>query len=215
MRRISEHKLYSNKKFTSFLPDKHFSPGLQLQISIGEIDLNDPAIEISGRVMFYHLLPGEQKFCIDRSICKEDFLNGPLAFEINTGDLVYKASTAIYFKLWDGANPTIRQELSDITIFPKTDTVNLTDDPLDFVRNLRSLNPQNFLQLITRDLEALEATIDRGSQQVFKKWTIVDQIIRLAGCGLIPSYYVDFAVERYSNEYAKTTERLGLKEITI
>ncbi len=215
MKRISEHKLYSDKKFTSFLPDKHFSPGIQLQISIGEIDLGDPAIEISGRVMFYHLLPGEQKICKDASFSKVDFLNGPFVFEVNTGDLVYKVSTAIYFKLPDGLNPNIRQELSDITIIPKLNAVNLNGDALDFVQNLRALNPENFLQLISRDLEALEATIDAGSQQVFKKWAIADQIIRLAGCGLIPLIYVDWAVERYYLEYGKTMERLGLNEIVL
>lgn len=215
MIRISEHKLYSDKKFTSFLPDQHFSPGLQLQISIGEIDLNDPAIEISGRIMFYHLLPGEQKFCRDRSLSKDDFLKGPFVFEVNTGDLVYKVSTALYFKLPEGANPITRQALSDITIMPDSYDVNLSGNPLDFVQNLRAINPKKILQLISRDLVPLEATIDEGSQQVFKKWAIADQILRLAGCGLIPTSYVDFAVERYSIPYAKTMERLGLNEIML
>lgn len=213
MRRISEHRLHSNKKFTSFLPENQFSPGLQLQISIGEVDLENPEIEISGRIMFYHLLPGEQKICKDPSISKDDFLNGSFIFEVNTGDLVYKVTTALYFKIPGDVNPNIRQELTEIELQPKLNAANLTGDAVDFVQNLRALSPQKFLQLISRDLEALEATIDAGSQQVFKKWAIADQIIRLAGCGLIPSSYVDFAAERYSNEYAKTAERLDLKKL--
>jgi len=215
MRRVSEHRLHCNKKFTSFLPDKHFSQGLQLQITIGEIDLANPEIEITGRVMFYHLLPGEQKICKDHSLSKHDFVNGPFIFEVNTGDLVYKVSTALYFKIPEGVNPNIRQVLTDIQVLPKLDTVDLTGEPLDFVQNLRALNPEKFLQLISRDLEALEASIDVGSQTFFKKWAIASQIINLAGCGMIPTSHISLAAERYSYPYAKTKERLGLNEEII
>ena len=215
MRFISEYKLYSNKKFTKFLPQKHFSPGIQLKIIIGDLDLLNPEIKINGRITFYHLLPGKERFRKDYSICKEDFFNGPCIFEINTGDLVSKVSTILYFKLPNGVNSSIRHELSEATLFPKLENVNLNGHALDFIQNIRALSPQNFIQLISRDLEALETTISMGSQQTFKKWAIANQIIRLAGCGMIPLSFIDLAVERYLYPYAKTKERLGTNEIVL
>jgi hypothetical protein len=221
MIRVSEHKLYSNRKFTGFLPDPHFPPDLELEINITDIDLSDPDLEIDGRVCFTHLLPGEQKVNINFAINKLDLINNSLFFTINTGDLVCRVLTVLNFKLPSGINPHIKHKLIGLTTHSRQNhsrqirsSLNCKD-PLDFVQNLRALNPQNFLQLISRDLHALEATIDGGSQQVFKKWAIADQIIRLAGYSLIPSKYVDWAVERYFLEYAKTKERLGINDIII
>jgi hypothetical protein len=221
MRRISEHKLYSNRKFTAFLPDPHFLPELQLEINITEIDLTDPAIEIDGRVCFTHLLPGEQKVDLNFAINKSDFINNTLFYTINTGDLVCKVLTVLNFKVPSGANPNIKQELTDLNACSRQNHSRqirsrvFTQYTLDFIQNLRALSPHDFLQIISGDLEALEAFIDKGSQQAFRKWAIADQIIRLAGYGMIPSKYVDWAVERYFLEYGKTKERLGIKEIVI
>jgi hypothetical protein len=221
MRLISEHKLYSSRKFTGFLPDPHFPPSLQLEIRITDIDLSDPSIEIDGRVCFTHVLPFEQKVNFNFAINKSDLINDSIFYTINTGDLVCKVLTTLNFKLPAGVNPNIKQELLGLDAHSRQDHSRqnrsrvFCKDPLDFIQNLRALNPQDFLQLISRDLPALEATIDGGSQQVFKKWAIADQIIRLAGSGLIPSKHVDWAVERYFLEYAKTKERLGIKEIIL
>ncbi len=223
MRRYTKTKLFSERKITNFLPEPHFSPGLQLEISIEDINLQDPSIDVNGRICFYHLLPGEQKVNMNFTFNKEDLINNSSKFYINTGDLVVKVMSLVNFKLPLGVNPSIQNELTSTEIIPSNKQASLSrlaasvylDQNLDFVQDLRALNPQNFLQLISRDIHALEATIDAGSQQVFKKWAIADQIIRLAGCGLIPSSYVDFAVERYSIPYSKTMERLGLNEIIL
>jgi hypothetical protein len=219
MRLISEHKLYSNRKFTGFLPDPHFSPALQLEINITDVDLNDPFVEIDGRVCFTHLFPGEQKMDFNFAINKSDIINNSLIYTINTGDLVCKVLSVLNFKVPSGVNPNIKQELTGLNARSRQNHSRqnhsrvFCKDTLDFTKNLRALNPQDFLQLISRDLEALEAFIDEGSQQAFKKWAIADQIIRFAGSGQIPLNYLDFAAERYYVPYTKTTGRLGIKEI--
>ena len=221
MRLVSEHKLYSNRKFTGFLPDPHFPSELQLDINITDIDLSDPSVEIDGRVCFTHLLPGEQKVDFNFAINKSDIINNSLFYTINTGDLVCKVLTVLNFKVPLGANPNIRQALKGLNARSRQNHSRqirssvFCQDTLDFTQNLRALNPQDFLQFILRDLDALEAFIDKGSQQAFKKWAITDQIIRLAGCGLIPLSYVDLAVERYYIPYTKTKERLGINEILL
>jgi hypothetical protein len=226
MRLVSEHKLYSNRKFTGFLPDPHFPPALQLEINITDIDLSDPSVEIDGRVCFTHLLPGEQKVDFNFAINKSDIINNTLFYTINTGDLVCKVLTVLNFKLPSDVNPNIKQELIGLNARSRQNHSRqnhsrqnhsrvFCKDTLDFIQNLRALNPQDFLQLISRDLEVLEAFINKGSQQAFKKWAIADQIIRLAGSGQIPLNYLDLAVERYSYPYTKTKERLGFKEIVI
>jgi hypothetical protein len=229
MRLISEHKLYSHRKFTGFLPDTHFPPALQLEINITDIDLNDPSVEIDGRVCFTHLFPGEQKMDFNFAINKSDIINNSLFYTINTGDLVCKVLSVLNFKVPSGVNPNIKQELTGLNSRSRQNHSRQNDsrqndsrqirsrvfcqDILDFTKNLRALNPQNFLQLILRDLDALETFIDEGSQQAFKKWAIADQIIRLAGSGQIPLNHLDLAVERYYIPYTKTKERLGFKEI--
>lgn len=224
MRLVSEHKLYSNRKFTGFLPDPQFPPGLQLEINITDIDLNDPSVEIDGRVCFTHLLPGEQKVDFNFGINKTDIINNSLFYSINTGDLVCKVLTVLNFNVPSGVNPNIKQELTGLNVRSRQNHSRQNDsrqirsrvfcqDTLDFTQNLRALNPQDFLQHLLRDLEALEAIIDKGSQQAFKKWAIADQIIHLAGSGQIPLNYLDLAVERYYIPYAKTKERLAFKEI--
>ncbi len=216
MRLISENKLYSNRRFTGFLPDPHFPLELQLEINISEIDLSDPSVEIDGRVCFTHLLPGEQKVDFNFAINKSDIINNSIFYSVNTGDLVCKVLTVLNFKLPEGLNPNIKQELIGLNAGSRQNRSSVfCKDPLDFIQNLRALNSQDFLQLISRDLDPLEASIDKGSQQAFKKWAIADQIIRLAGCGLIPLYYLDLAVERYYFGYGKTKERLGIKEIIL
>jgi hypothetical protein len=223
MRRYTKTKLFSERKITNFLPEPHFSPGLQLEITIGDLDLQDHSVDVNGRICFYHLLPGEQKVNMNFTFNKQDLINNSCKFYINSGDLVVKVMSLVNFKLPLGVNPSIQNELTSTEIIPSNKQASLSrfaasvylDQHLDFVQDLRSLNPQNFLQLISRDLEPLEATIDGGSQQAFKKWAIADQIIRLAGAGLIPSKFVDWAVERYYLEYGKTKERLGIKEIIL
>ena len=197
-----------------------------MEINITDIDLNDPSVEINGRVCFTHLLPGEQKVDFNFVINKADIINNSLFYNINTGDLVCKVLTVLNFKVPSGVDPNIRQELTSLNSRSRQNHSRqnhsrqirsrvFCQDTLDFTKNLRALNPQNFLQLILRDLEVLEAFIDEGPQQAFKKWAIADQIIRLAGSGQIPLNYIDVAVERYSYPYTKTKERLGIKEIVI
>ncbi len=217
MRLISEHKLYSKRKFTGFLTDPHFPPALQLEINITDVDLSDPSIEVDGRVCFTHLLPGEQKMDFNFAINKADITNNSLFYTIKTGDLVCKVLTVLNFKVPSGANPKIKQELRGLNACSRQNHSReihsrqirsrvFCQDILDFTQNLRALNPQDF---------PLEAFIDKGSQQAFKKWAIADQIIRLAGSGQIPLNYLDLAVERFAYPYTKTKERLGIKEILL
>jgi len=223
MELTSNTKLFNNKKITNFLPDPRFPQGLQLEITVSDIDLFDPSVEITVRICFYHNLPGDESADLNFLVSKKDFVNNTWRYTINTGDLIRKVYTYLEFKVPLGSNPTIKQELTETRENLPKSQISLAgliasacfDEHLDFVTNLRALNPGDFLQLISRDLEALEAAIGVGSQQTFKKWVITDQIIRLAGRGEIPHSYVDLAVSRYADAYSKCKERLGLESIIL
>jgi hypothetical protein len=154
---------------------------------------------------------------------QKDFIFQPFRYKINTGDLVSEIRIGIYLRQEAPGDQFLVKSLKDLEEAEISNSINFSrlkevishEPTIDFLQKIRAMNPQNFRQLLDRDLDALEALMDKGSNRVFNLWCLVDTIVKLVSSSKLPSYYLDMAVQTYFNEYADGKEALGFNNLEI
>jgi hypothetical protein len=211
--------LVSNKLFCSFLPDNRYPQNLELSLSIKGGDVYENFDR--GFVDFHYQMFNGKKEIKRIMLYQKDFIFQPFRCKINTGDLISKISIGIYLRQVAPGDQYLVKALRDLEEGEISNSINfnrlkevISHEPtFDFLGKIRAMNPQNFRQLLDRDLDALEALMDKGPNRVFNLWCLVDTIIKLVSSSKLPSYYLDMAVQTYFNEYADGKEALGFNNL--
>ena len=211
--------LVSNKSFCSFLPDNRYPQNLELSLSIKGGDVYENFDK--GFVDFHYRMWNGKIECKRILLSQKDFIFQPFRCKINTGDLIIKISIGIYLRQKAEGDQFLIKSLKDLEEGEISNSINfnrlkevISNEPnINFLQKIRAMNPQNFRQLLDRDLDALEAFMDKGSNRVFNLWCLVDTIIKLVSSSKLPSYYLDMAVQTYFNEYADGKEALGFNNL--
>ena len=219
--KLSHHtQLLGKKHFCGFRSNFGFTPSFQTELSFETFNLN-ALVNLRCSIDFYYNLTNGVKERQRIHFTKVDLCDGVYNCSINSGDLINKVIISLYYEFSSRAVIDLNVSLTEC-LNQKNDgnfeqLINYLkrDELVNFVQELRSFLPHNFVLLLTRDLPTLEASIDKGSQQVFKKWAIADQIIRLAGTSKILLNCLDWAAEKYSNQYSLTKNNLGIEEIRL
>lgn len=203
-----------NKHTSVFSNEKYYPTNLEISLSLQ----GERAIENMewGFLDLHYKLFDEFPECKRLILTYQDFLEGPFSLKINTGDLLWKFEFGAYFH--DKYLPhvlkldnLIQLEQPHICKSLKSDDLNeaiLLGPTIDFVEKLRSIAPGKLHEIITEDIDALEARIDEASGRPFNFWALSDAIVKSAPFSDNPSKYLDLVAERYGTAYISGNERI-------
>ena len=149
----------------------------------------------------------------------QDFLDQPFSIKINTGELLYKIRIGAYFHNKLIPNHLKLKEIKDNFEPNICDSINLDHlhedilfgPTINFLEKLRSMKPEKFHQIISGELDNLEARIDEASGRTFNFWALADTIIKMARTSKIPQSCLDLITDRYLETYEDGKKRLGLE----